>query len=160
MKLPTFIAAAGAFLLASGASAADHGHAASRPHTAAKHHPVRTARAVRHARVYDASNVPTRSYGHKSSSFVPQRISKSHAKRGAAPHTTVAQRTADKVAPTRARPSAELRAHDDFRQDHPCPSTGWTTGKCPGFAVVGNSSAPSTLQWQATAATPSGDPIK
>jgi hypothetical protein len=157
MKIVSFIAAAGVFFLVAGVHAAEHAHSSSHTHAAAKNHLPHTARKVRHARVYDASNVPTRTYGHKSSSFVPRRASKSAAHPGAATHASATRRPAVAVAPTRARPSPEARAHEDFRQDHPCPSTGWTTGSCPGYVIEpvkatkpGGAESLANLQWRAT----------
>jgi hypothetical protein len=46
-------------------------------------------------------------------------------------------------------------AKHDFRKSHPCPSTGKTSGKCPGYVVDhvtplkrGGADAPSNMQWQ------------
>ena len=44
-----------------------------------------------------------------------------------------------------------------FRRDHPCPSTGRTSGRCPGYEVdhrtplaCGGADAPSNMQWLTT----------
>jgi hypothetical protein len=45
-----------------------------------------------------------------------------------------------------------------FQRQHPCPSTGRTTGPCPGYIKgpvrpleCGGADAPSNMQWQTTA---------
>jgi hypothetical protein len=45
-----------------------------------------------------------------------------------------------------------------FKQEHPCPSTGRSTGKCPGYVIdhsvalkQGGLDAPRNMQWQRTA---------
>jgi hypothetical protein len=51
-----------------------------------------------------------------------------------------------------------------FRRSHPCPSTGKTTGACPGYVVDhvkalkhGGSDSPDNMQWQTTAAAKAKD---
>jgi hypothetical protein len=50
------------------------------------------------------------------------------------------------------------KAKDDFKKSHPCPSTGKSSGSCPGYVIDhvvplkrGGADAPSNMQWQATA---------
>lgn len=50
-------------------------------------------------------------------------------------------------------------ARDSFMREHPCPSTGRTSGSCPGFVVdhvrpleCGGADAPFNMQWQTVAA--------
>jgi hypothetical protein len=50
------------------------------------------------------------------------------------------------------------KAKDDFKKSHPCPSTGKTSGSCPGYVIDhvvplkrGGADAPSNMQWQTTA---------
>src|SRR5258708_5889125 len=50
-------------------------------------------------------------------------------------------------------------AKHDFEHEHPCPSTGKTSGRCPGYIVdhvkpleCGGADAPSIMQWQTVAA--------
>jgi hypothetical protein len=50
-------------------------------------------------------------------------------------------------------------ARDAFEREHPCPSTGKRSGRCPGYVVdhvnalaCGGVDAPSNMQWQTTAA--------
>ena len=46
-------------------------------------------------------------------------------------------------------------ARNEFRKSHPCPSTGKSTGACPGYVIDhkqalkhGGADAPSNMQWQ------------
>jgi hypothetical protein len=50
-------------------------------------------------------------------------------------------------------------ARHAFQRQHPCPSTGRTSGRCPGYVVdhvrpleCGGADAPSNMQWQTVAA--------
>ena len=50
-------------------------------------------------------------------------------------------------------------AKHSFERQHPCPSTGRTNGRCPGYVVdhvnpleCGGADAPSNMQWQIVAA--------
>jgi len=50
-------------------------------------------------------------------------------------------------------------AKHSFERQHPCPSTGRTSGRCPGYVVdhvrpleCGGADAPSNMQWQTVAA--------
>ena len=47
------------------------------------------------------------------------------------------------------------KAKDDFKKQHPCPSTGRSSGACPGYVIDhkqalkhGGADAPSNMQWQ------------
>jgi len=55
-------------------------------------------------------------------------------------------------------------AKDAFKHEHPCPSTGKTSGACPGYVIDhidplkrGGADAPSNMQWQTTAAAKEKD---
>ena len=50
------------------------------------------------------------------------------------------------------------KAKDDFKKSHPCPSTGKSSGSCPGYVIDhvvplkrGGADAASNMQWQTTA---------
>ena len=55
-------------------------------------------------------------------------------------------------------------AKDSFKKGHPCPSTGKSSGACPGYVIDhvrplkrGGQDAPSNMQWQSTAAAKAKD---
>ena len=57
-----------------------------------------------------------------------------------------------------------VKAKDDFKRSHPCPSTGRKSGACPGYVIDhvralkhGGQDAPSNMQWQTTAAANAKD---
>jgi len=57
-----------------------------------------------------------------------------------------------------------LEVKHEFQRQHPCPSTGRTTGACPGYVkdhvvplACGGPDAVSNLQWQTTAAAKAKD---
>ena len=67
-------------------------------------------------------------------------------------HSTVQRDSHGRIKRSRA-------ARDSFMRQHPCPSTGRTSGRCPGYVVdhvralvCGEADAPSNMQWQTTAA--------
>lgn len=79
---------------------------------------------------------------------------------GVAPHATV---TWDKHG--RIRRSKAARA--EFMRSHPCPSTGKTSGRCPGYIVdhvkaleCGGPDAASNMQWQTTAEAKAKDRLE
>ena len=56
------------------------------------------------------------------------------------------------------------KAKNEFRRMHPCPSTGRSTGACPGYVVDhiaplkrGGADAPYNMQWQTSAAAKEKD---
>ena len=56
------------------------------------------------------------------------------------------------------------QARRDFQKSHPCPSTGRTSGACPGYVVDhvrplkrGGADAPSNMQWQTVQAAKAKD---
>lgn len=56
------------------------------------------------------------------------------------------------------------KAKDDFKRQHPCPSTGRSSGACPGYVIDhvialkrGGSDDPVNMQWQTTAAAKAKD---
>jgi hypothetical protein len=55
---------------------------------------------------------------------------------------------------THARESRSAAAKHEFQRDHPCPSTGRTTGACPGYILdhrvalcVGGTDTPDNMRW-------------
>lgn len=66
-------------------------------------------------------------------------------------HSTVQRDKHGKIKRSKAAKSA-------FEREHPCPSTGKTSGRCPGYVVdhvkpleCGGADAPSNMQWQTVA---------
>jgi hypothetical protein len=64
----------------------------------------------------------------------------------------------------RASEYRSLTVKHEFQQLHPCPSTGKTTGRCPGYIkdhivplACGGPDAVSNLQWQTVAAAKAKD---
>jgi hypothetical protein len=56
---------------------------------------------------------------------------------------------------SRGRIKRSEAARDEFKRQHPCPSTGRATGACPGYVIDhvtalkrGGADAPSNMQWQ------------
>jgi hypothetical protein len=164
MKILILAAASLALLLATPVIAADPAHAPGHVRVTAKQG-GKTTHPRRRARVYDATNFPTRSYSRKTNSFVPRQtrtaVRPAHATTSASPRAASASLAHPPVAKPRANVGSPMRARDEFRQDHPCPSTGWTTGTCPGYAVdhikslqEGGVDSLANLQWRPTTATP------
>jgi hypothetical protein len=57
-----------------------------------------------------------------------------------------------------------VKAKDDFKHSHPCPSTGRRSGACPGYVIDhvqplkrGGADAPRNMQWQTSAAAKAKD---
>jgi len=55
----------------------------------------------------------------------------------------------------RGRIKRSTRAKNDFKREYPCPSTGKTSGSCPGYVIDhvkplkrGGEDAPRNMQWQ------------
>jgi hypothetical protein len=58
-------------------------------------------------------------------------------------------------------------ARHAFRHSHPCPSTGRTSGACPGYVIDhvqalkhGGADSPSNMQWQTVAAAKAKDRVE
>jgi len=65
---------------------------------------------------------------------------------------------------TSAREHRSREVTREFQREHPCPSTGRTSGACPGFVkdhvkplACGGADAPSNMQWQTKAAAKAKD---
>jgi len=59
------------------------------------------------------------------------------------------------------------KAKDDFKHSHPCPSTGKSSGSCPGYVIDhvtplkrGGADDPSNMQWQTTADAKAKDKVE
>jgi hypothetical protein len=60
--------------------------------------------------------------------------------------------------PAEAKIHRSAGARQNFKQLHPCPATGRSTGKCPGYVIdhvtplaCGGADHPSNMQWQSVA---------
>jgi hypothetical protein len=87
-----------------------------------------------------------------------------------APHYATAHAPTSTVTPTAPQRDEHGRfkrseaAKDAFKREHPCPSTGKTSGACPGYVIDhitalkhGGADAPSNMQWQTTEAAKEKD---
>ena len=94
--------------------------------------------------------------------------SASHAKNGSnASHSTTghqAQYAAGVKRDSHGEIERSSKAKHDFQKTHPCPSTGRTSGACPGYVVDhvqplkrGGADKPYNMQWQTTAAAKAKD---
>jgi len=66
--------------------------------------------------------------------------------------------------PLTAREYRSREVTREFQREHPCPSTGWTTGACPGYRkdhivplACGGPDTDANLQWQTVAAAKTKD---
>lgn len=73
--------------------------------------------------------------------------------------------TSVKTAKTKIKRSA--KAKDNFKHLHPCPSTGKSSGPCPGYVIdhikplcAGGIDAPSNMQWQTLGASKAKDKLE
>jgi hypothetical protein len=67
-------------------------------------------------------------------------------------------KAADVQRDSRGKIQRSAKAKDDFKKSHLCPSTGKSSGACPGYVIDhvvslkrGGADAPSNMQWQTTA---------
>lgn len=72
-------------------------------------------------------------------------------------HSTKSTNAQNAKRDERGRIARSKKAKDDFKKQHPCPSTGKTNGACPGYVIDhikplkrGGPDAPSNMQWQTT----------
>jgi hypothetical protein len=110
--------------------------------------------------------------GHSSSGHAGHASSHSgsHAGQSAASHATHRSpgHRADYSAVARRDAHGKIvrssHAKNDFKKQHPCPSTGKSSGACPGYVIDhvtalkrGGADAPSNMQWQTTSAAKAKD---
>lgn len=81
--------------------------------------------------------------------------------RVASPPTETASRT------TSAHTARSTSQREAFQRSHPCPSTGRTSGACPGYVVDhvvplkrGGADSPSNMRWQTTEAAKAKDRVE
>lgn len=98
-----------------------------------------------------ALSIPTTSVAARGPGHAPKHSGSSSGHRGRHAATGV-QRDAD------GKIHRSAKARDDFKKQHPCPSTGKASGACPGYVIDhvtplkrGGADAPSNMQWQRTA---------
>ena len=81
--------------------------------------------------------------------------------KGGGSHGSYSTGTHDKAAGVQRDSHGKIersaKAKDDFKKLHPCPSTGKSSGSCPGYVIDhvvplkrGGADAPSNMQWQTT----------
>lgn len=83
-------------------------------------------------------------------------------------HSAQATRKAEGVPrDAKGRIQRDPQAKRDFQKATPCPSTGRTSGSCPGFVVDhvnplkrGGADSPSNMQWQTTEAAKAKDKVE
>jgi hypothetical protein len=98
------------------------------------------------------------SSGHsKGSHSRKERSSKPKATPSAKPHKQAHKSVPDVKRDKHGKIARSSKARNDFKKSHPCPSTGKTSGACPGYVVDhvkalkhGGADAPSNMQWQTT----------
>jgi hypothetical protein len=81
---------------------------------------------------------------------------------GSAVHTT--RRCTSCVRDKHGRIKRSTAAISNFKKQHPCPATGKTAGRCPGYIIdhvkpleCGGTDVPSNMQWQTSAAAKAKD---
>ncbi len=104
------------------------------------------------------------SRSHSSKSHAPKKSSahnhgyrRNYAAPGYALHSSVQRDSYGRIKRSAA-------ARDAFKHQQPCPSTGRSSGRCPGYVIdhvqpleCGGADAPSNMQWQTTAAAKAKD---
>ena len=111
--------------------------------------------------------------GRASISATPRISTRSHTSAG--PQTAARSRTAARsstrctacIRDSRGRIARSSTVKHEFQRQHPCPSTGRTSGACPGYVIDditplerGGADAPGKMQWQTKAAAKAKDRIE
>ncbi len=98
------------------------------------------------------------SYGRSSSHSSSSRTYKSKTYSSSGTHHGGRQKAAGVKRDQHGKIARSEKAKDSFRKNHPCPSTGRTSGACPGYVIdhirplkKGGSDDPSNMQWQTKA---------
>jgi hypothetical protein len=106
---------------------------------------------------------------HHSSGAIRSGSGSPAAARTRAPHAAPKSKAACASCPrdARGRIARSSSAKERFQKSHPCPSTGKTSGPCPGYVVDhirplkrGGADAPANMQWQTTASAKAKDKIE
>jgi hypothetical protein len=95
-----------------------------------------------------------RSYSHSGSYSSGSHGNQSH--RSSTSHRSTYSTTATRTSSGKIKRSSHAKS--EFKKTHPCPSTGKSSGACPGYVIDhvtplkrGGPDAPSNMQWQTTA---------
>jgi hypothetical protein len=116
-----------------------------------------------HSGTHSGSHGSAHSSGH-SSSHASAGGSRTHSSSGVhhAPpvgHVSTSKRAAQgAIRDKHGRIARSVKAKDDFKKGHPCPSTGKKSGACPGYVIDhrqalkhGGTDTASNMQWQTSA---------
>ena len=114
------------------------------------------------------ANVSTaNSHGSSSHSYASRTYHAPRAHNGRSTRAKSSRRTAGVSRGTRGRIKRSGRARNDFKRAHPCPSTGRSSGGCPGHVIDhvralkrGGSDTPGNMQWQTKAAAKAKDKVE
>jgi hypothetical protein len=160
-KLAAVLLLLSSFAFAKGGRVSSHSSHSSHPHTSHSH--VSKSQKTVHVRGYTRKDgtyvapydrrapgtATTTSASTNYSSIHPYR--KNYVAEGFTAHPTVQRDRHGKIKRSKTARSA-------FMHEHPCPSTGKTNGRCPGYVVdhvnaleCGGADASYNMQWQATA---------
>lgn len=86
-----------------------------------------------------------------------------------APHSSTGgdHKTADVPRDSHGKIQRSAKAKSEFKHVHPCPSTGKSSGKCPGYVIDhvtplkrGGADDPSNMQWQSKADAKAKDKVE
>jgi hypothetical protein len=83
------------------------------------------------------------------------------------PKSTSSHRSSSAARSSNGRIKRSTTAKHQFQRSHPCPSTGSTSGVCPGYVIDhvrplkrGGADSPGNMQWQTTAEAKAKDRIE